>query len=106
MNHANTQVAYHEIVLSPGDAEPIADWHEWARGVMGDLEKMQGRELHWYAVSLTNRDNPSVYVVLAGTGENLETGNREAVKMGLKDYALLRHLGARWCDRDWFSEEG
>ena len=50
MNHAHRQVAYHKIVLSPGQDEHIADWREWTRGVMDDLEKKQGRELHWYAV--------------------------------------------------------
>src|SRR5437667_4838233 len=57
MDHANTQVAYHKMVLSPGQDEHIADWREWTRGVMDDLEKKQGRELHWYAVKHDNTDN-------------------------------------------------
>lgn len=101
MKHAHRQVAYHEIVLSPGEDEPITDWHKWTRGVMDDLEKMQGRKLHWYAVKYDNTDNPPVHVVLAGAGEHLETGNREAVRMSRSDYALLRQSGIDRSDSDW-----
>lgn len=104
MNHAHRQVAYHKIVLSPGEAEHIADWREWTRGVMDDLEKKQGRELHWYAVKHDNTDNPHVHVVLAGAGDNLETGNREAVKMYQKDFELLRQSGTDRSDRDWYRQ--
>jgi type IV secretory pathway VirD2 relaxase len=104
MDHAHTQVAYHKIVLSPGEDEHVADWHEWTRGVMDDLEKKQGRELHWYAVYHNNTDNPHVHVVLAGSGNNLETGNREAVKMYQKDYELLRQSGTDRSDRDWYRQ--
>ena len=104
MNHAHRQVAYHKIVLSPGQDEHIADWREWTRGVMDDLEKKQGCELHWYAVYHNNTDNPHVHVVLAGAGENLETDNREAVKMYQKDYELLRQSGADRSDRDWYRQ--
>ena len=104
MDHANTQVAYHQIVLSPGEAEHIADWREWTRGVMDDLEKKQGRELHWYAVSYNNTDNPHVHVVLAGAGNNRINGNREAVKMDRCDYALLRQSGTDRSDRDWYRQ--
>ncbi len=104
MNHAHRQVAYHKIVLSPGEAEHVADWREWTRGVMDDLEKKQGRELHWYAVYHNNTDNPHVHVVLAGAGNNLENGNREAVKMYQKDYELLRQSGTDRSDRDWYRQ--
>jgi MobA/VirD2-like, nuclease domain len=101
MHHAHSQVAYHKIVLSPGEDEHIADWREWTRGVMDDLEKKQGRELHWYAVKHDNTDNPHVHVVLAGAGDNQISGKREAVKMYRSDYGLLRQSGTDRSDRDW-----
>jgi hypothetical protein len=102
MDHAHSQVAYHKIVLSPGEDEHIVNWREWTRGVMDDLEKKQGRELHWYAVKHDNTDNPHVHVVLAGAGENHKTDNREAVKMYRSDYELLRQSGTDRSDRDWY----
>lgn len=104
MNHAHSQVAYHKIVLSPGQDEHIADWREWTRSVMDDLEKKQGRELHWYAVKHDNTDNPHVHVVLAGAGNNQISGKLEAVKMYQKDYELLRQSGTDRSDRDWYRQ--
>jgi hypothetical protein len=102
MSHTSTSVNYHKIVLSPDQGEQVTDWREWTRGVMDDLEKKQGRELHWYAVKHDNTDNPHVHVVLAGAGENHETGKLEAVKMYQKDYELLRQSGTDRSDRDWY----
>ena len=104
MNHAHSQVAYHKMVLSPGEDEHIADWREWTRGVMDDLAKKQGRELHWYAGKHNNTDHPHVHVVLAGAGENQKTGKLEAVKMYQKDYELLRQSGTDRSDRDWYRQ--
>jgi hypothetical protein len=104
MNHAHKQVAYHKILLSPAQDEHVADWREWTRGVMDDLEKKQGRELHWYAVYHNNTDNPHVHVVLAGSGNNLESGNREVVKIYQKDFDLLRQSGTARSDRDWYRQ--
>jgi type IV secretory pathway VirD2 relaxase len=104
MHHTHSQVAYHKIVLSPGEDEHIADWRAWTRGVMDDLEKMQGRELHWYAVKHDNTDNPHVHVVLAGAGDNQISGKREAVKMYRSDYELLRQSGTDRSDRDWYRQ--
>lgn len=101
MNRASTQVAYHKIVLSPGEDEPITDWRKWTRAVMDDLEKKQGRELHWYAVKHDHTDNPHVHVVLAGAGDNQISGKREAVKMDRSDYELLRQSGIDRSDHDW-----
>jgi len=104
MDHTHRQVAYHKFVLSPGSVEHVTDWQEWTRGVMDDLEKKQGRELHWYAVKHDNTDNPHVHVVLAGAGENPESGKLEAVKMYQKDYELLRQSGTDRSDRDWYRQ--
>jgi hypothetical protein len=93
MEHTSTNVNYHKIVLSPGQDEPIRDWREWTREVMADLEERQGRALHWYAVNHNNTENPHVHVVLAGAGENLETGKTEPVKMYAPDYQAMRESG-------------
>lgn len=93
MEHDHRNVAYHKIVLSPGKDEPVADWREWTREVMSDLQERQGKELHWYAVKHDNTDNPHMHVVLAGSGENLETGKPEQVKMYADDYKFLRESG-------------
>src|SRR5256885_2215404 len=71
---------------------------------MDDWEKKQGRELHWYAVKHDNTDNPHVHVVLAGSGNNQISGNREAVKMYQKDYELLRQSGTDRSDRDLYRQ--
>jgi hypothetical protein len=83
-------VHYHKIVLSPADDEPIENWREWTRDVMSDLEEMQGKELHWYAVSHQNTEHPHIHVVLAGAGEDPETGEQEPVKLYQEDYQRLR----------------
>lgn len=93
MDHEHRNVAYHKIVLSPGENEPVEDWREWTREVMDDLQERQGKQLHWYAVHHDNTDNPHVHVVLAGQGENLETGKPEQVKMYAPDYQFLRESG-------------
>lgn len=101
MEHAHPHVAYHKMVLSPGQDEPVPDWREWTRDVMSDLEARQGKELHWYAVAHQNTDNPHVHVVLAGSGENHETGEREVVKMFAPDYQFLRESGHEHSNHDW-----
>ena len=93
MEHTSNSVHYHKIVLSPADDEPIEDWREWTRDVMSDLEDMQGKELHWYAVSHQNTDHPHIHVVLAGAGEDSEIGEQGPVKLYQEDYQLLRESG-------------
>jgi type IV secretory pathway VirD2 relaxase len=98
MDHAHQGVAFHKIVLSPSNEEPVYDWREWTREVMADLEERQGKELHWFAVKHENTDDPHVHVVLAGSGENLETGKTEQVRMYTPDYQFLRESGQAHSD--------
>lgn len=102
MEHTSTSVNYHKVVLSPGQDEPVSDWREWTRDVMADLEESQGRELHWYAVHHENTDNPHVHVVIAGAGENLETGKLEPVKLYPQDYQLMRESGHEHSDYEHY----
>jgi type IV secretory pathway VirD2 relaxase len=98
MDHAHQGVAFHKIVLSPSTEEPVYDWREWTREVMADLEERQGKELHWFAVKHENTDNPHVHVVLAGSGENLETGKTEQIRIYTPDYQFLRESGQAHSD--------
>lgn len=93
MDHTLSRVSYHKIVLSPSKEEVIADWREWTRGVLRDLERFKGLELHWYAVKHSNTDDPHIHVVLAGSGENMTNGRRQAVLLHTQDYAFLRERG-------------
>jgi hypothetical protein len=102
MGHTSNAVAYHKMVLSPGDDEPVNDWREWTRQVMADFEDARGQELHWFAVHHENTEHPHVHVVLAGAGENRETGEVEPVKMYAQDYQRLRELGHEHSEHDWY----
>lgn len=93
MEHSSYSVSYHKIVLSPGDDEPVQDWRSWTREVMADLEDMQGKEMHWYAVHHSNTEHEHVHVVVAGAGEDRETGQEVAVKLYPQDYQQLRESG-------------
>ncbi len=102
MEHTSNSVSYHKIVLSPGEDEPVQDWRDWTREVMADLEVEQGKDLHWYAVHHSNTEHDHIHVVIAGAGENWETGHEEAVKLYPQDYLLLRESGRDHSDHDFY----
>lgn len=102
MDHTSTSVNYHKLVLSPGHDEPIEDYRQWVRDVMHDLEEQHGKDLHWYASYHANTDHPHVHLVLAGSGENLETGEAEPVKLYRDDYQHLRESALEHSDREWY----
>ena len=104
MEHSSQAVSYHKIILSPGEDEPVQDWKQWTREVMTDLEERQGKELHWYAVHHHNTEHPHVHVVIAGAGENHETGREEAVRLYKEDYQLLRESGHAHSDHDFYHQ--
>lgn len=97
MSHSSYSVNYHKIILSPADYEHIDDYRQWTRDVMNDLQERKGVELHWYAVvhahPRENTDTPHVHVVLAGAGEDRETGQMKTVRMDAPDYQYLREQG-------------
>ncbi len=101
MAHTSTSVNFHKIVLSPGEDEPVSDWHKWTRQVMHDLEAAQGKQLHWYAVYHGNTERPHVHVVVASTGYNQEKGRKESVKLSTKEYDLIRQSGRKHSDYDF-----
>jgi len=102
LEHTSHSVSYHKIVLSPGDDEPVQDWREWTREVMADLEAEQGIDLHWYAVHHSNTEHEHVHLVVAGAGEDRETGHEEAVKLYPEDYQQLRESGHEHSDHDFY----
>jgi D-lyxose ketol-isomerase len=102
LEHTSHSVSYHKIVLSPGDDEPVQDWREWTREVMADLEAEQGIDLHWYAVHHSNTEHEHVHLVVAGAGEDRETGHEEAVKLYPGDYQQLRESGHEHSDHDFY----
>lgn len=101
MDHTSSRVSYHKLVLSPAEDEPVHDWREWTRQVMRDLEDAQGKDLHWYAVKHENTDHPHVHIVIAGSGEDRETGREEAVTLYAQDYELLRESGREHSEHEW-----
>ncbi len=64
---------------------------------MDDLQEKKGVELHWYGVvhahARENTDTPHVHVVLAGAGEDRESGAMKTVRMDAPDYQYLREQG-------------
>src|SRR6266700_465930 len=100
MEHTSHSVSYHKIVLSPSDDEQVQDWREWTREVMADLEDGQGKEMHWYAVHHSNTEHEHVHVVVAGAGEDRETGQEVAVRLYPQDYQMLRESGHDHSDHD------
>ena len=104
MEHTSHSVSYHKIVLSPGDDEPVQDWREWTREVMADLEDEQGKDLHWYAVVHQNTEHPHAHVVVAGAGEDHETGQEAAVKLFQEDYRQLRESGHEHSEYEFYHQ--
>lgn len=100
MEHTSNAVAYHKLVFSPTENEPVENWHEWTRNIMADLQKKQGKELHWYAVRHRNTQHDHVHVVLAGSGEKAD-GRMGVIKLMQPDLALLRESGRTHSEHDW-----
>lgn len=95
-------IYYHRLILSPAQDEPVEEWREWTRAVMGDLEDRLGQDLEWYAVQHHNTDDPHVHVVLSGTGIDRETGREEAVELAPQDFRFLRESGRDHSDYDHY----
>lgn len=100
LTHTTPGVSYHKLVLSPADEEPVTDWREWTRAVMADLEEHQGKHLHWYAVHHDNTTHGHVHVVIAGRGEDQETGHPMQIGFYSQrgDFAVLIESGRAHSD--------
>jgi hypothetical protein len=91
MDHATSRVAYHRLILSPG--QEVADMQEWTRMVMDDLADQLDQELHWVAVVHRNTEHPHVHILIAGGGER--DGELRPVVLRREHYTLLRASGDR-----------
>ena len=109
MLHTANNVLYHKIILSPGEQEHVADFRQWTRDIMSDLQERKGVELHWYAVvhahPRENTDEPHVHLVLASDGDSLQTGQMEMVRMDGNDYAFLRARGREHSNFEFYQEQ-
>lgn len=117
-DHTSYSALYHKIVLSPAEYEHVQDFKQWTRDIMNDLQEFKGVTLHWYAVVQShereNNNTPHVHIVLAGAGEDHQSGKKTTVRMDAKtdyahmrqsgrdhsDYALYRDLEQEWQDLD------
>lgn len=106
MSHTSPGVSYHKLVLSPADNEPVADWREWTREVMADLENHQGKDLHWYAVHHDNTDHGHVHVIIAGQGEDRASGQATPIGLYEKrgDFRTLIESGRDHSDYDHYQQ--
>ncbi|QBD80458.1 hypothetical protein EPA93_32595 [Ktedonosporobacter rubrisoli] len=97
MEHTSRSVSYHKIIFSPSEQERIEDFRQWVRDQMRELQERKGVRLHWYALvhahDREQTNEPHVHVVLAGAGEDVQTGERTTVRMEKEDYAFLREQG-------------
>jgi hypothetical protein len=91
MEHATARVAYHRLILSPG--QEVGDMQEWTHMVMDDLADRLGQELHWVAVVHRNTEHPHVHILIAGGGERDE--ELYPVVLRREHYTLLRASGDR-----------
>lgn len=91
MDHATSRVAYHRLILSPG--QEVGDMQEWTRMVMDDLSDRLDQELHWIAVVHRNTEHPHVHILIAGGGER--DGVLHPVVLRREHYTLLRASGDR-----------
>ena len=74
------------FIVSPEDAVELEDLRDFARHLMGQMERDLGTRLEWVAVDHWDTDNPHTHVVLRGkdqAGENLVIG-REYISRGMR----------------------
>jgi hypothetical protein len=109
LDHGNATVSNHHIVFSPAEYERIDDYRQWIRDQMRDLEERKGIILHWYGVVQAHpreqTDTPHVHLVLAGVGEDVQTGKRRMVRMTAQDdYHYLREQGREHSNYEFYHE--
>lgn len=83
----------HKLTLAP-DVDPV-DAQAFTREVMDKIEKEKGLNFQWQAVVHRNTDNHHVHVVVLGKDKN-----GADVRFEKKDYALMKHYGDKYLDRE------
>lgn len=87
------KVAYHKIILSPGDNSISLTDH--ACEVMELWQKSMGREFEWWAVNHYNTDHYHTHVIVAGRDNN----GRE-IFLNREKLAELREISRRYIARE------
>lgn len=87
------KVAYHKIILSPGDNSISLTDH--ACEVMELWQKSMGREFEWWAVNHYNTDHYHTHVIVAGRDNN----GRE-IFLNREKLAELREISRRYLARE------
>src|SRR5579883_878073 len=109
LSHTHSRLNYHKIILSPADYEHIDDYRQWTRDVMRELQERKQIRLHWYAVVQAHErehtTTPHVHLVLAGAGEDYQTGNQKLVRMDRPDYAFLREQSREQGNYEFYQEQ-
>lgn len=88
------------FIVSPDDAEQMADVKRFTRDLMRQMEKDLGTALDWAAADHWNTQHPHIHVILRGvtdTGENLVM-SRDYISRGMRARAqdlITRELGLR-----------
>jgi hypothetical protein len=95
-------IYYHRMILSPADSEPVQNWQEWTRAVMGDLEQRLGMHLDWYAAHHENTDHPHMHVVIGGTGQDRESGRDVPVTFAPADFRAIKESGREHSDYEHY----
>ena len=88
------------FIVSPEDAVEMTDLRNFARELMGQMEKDLGTKLDWTGVDHWNTDNPHVHIILRGRadeGQDLVVA-RDYIKEGMRARAadlVTQDLGPR-----------
>lgn len=86
-------VAYHKIIVSPGDNSLHLE--HYTREIMSQWQKELGKELEWWAIAHKNTNHYHTHVVVAGL-----TKNGQRVTFDKEDLALLRETADRYLVQD------
>ena len=89
----NQKVVIHKMTLAP-EINP-ADKKAFTREVLGELGRVKGLDLKWYAVEHDNTEHHHVHVVIYGKDRN-----GTDVKIDKKDLEKVRELGDRYLERE------
>ncbi|RWI72206.1 VirD2 family relaxase/mobilization nuclease [Mesorhizobium sp.] len=88
------------FIVSPEDANDMADLKAHARELMGQMERDLGTKLDWVGVDHWNTDNPHIHIILRGRtddGQDLVI-SRDYIKEGMRARAqdlVTQELGPR-----------
>lgn len=101
MSNAGKKVYFHQFFLSCADDEQSQDGRALVRETMREFERQRNMRLTWYAAEHNNTDHRHWHIVLAGSGEDRDTGERRDVVMSYKDYEFLREQAHELTDHEF-----